>query len=336
MTHTIDTDRFSSELRSRGVDLTSREVLVTRFQGTDQEQDLTEPANCGGVGRLRHFRRTTHPGWPSNPLPIEPAARALGLPAVDELRAQVFQNAVCNWRCWYCYVDFPLLSGNRDHAEMHSADELVARQFSEQNPPAVIDLTGGQPDLVPEWVPWMLDALAARGLEDRVYLWSDDNLSNDYFFTHLSKQQRTQLDEAPNYGKVCCFKGFDPTSFAFNTLAEASLFERQFALMDRLLTETNIDLYAYATFTSPTDEQLDIRMTTFVDSLQALNSYLPLRVVPLRITEFTPTRSRMTDAHRRAVAIQEDAIGAWNAQLDSRFSPSERKQSICDVSVRDS
>ena len=50
----------------------------------------------------------------------------------------------------------------------------------------MIDLTGGQPDLTPEWVPWMIQEIRARGLEDTVYLWSDDNLSTDYFWRYLS------------------------------------------------------------------------------------------------------------------------------------------------------
>ena len=65
-----------------------------------------------GFGRIRHFRRSTSPGWPSNPLPIDPACKFLGTPAEDVARAQVFQNAVCNWRCWYCFVPFELLSAN--------------------------------------------------------------------------------------------------------------------------------------------------------------------------------------------------------------------------------
>src|SRR5688500_7790156 len=109
----IDTDAVSARYRQAAVDPDRRRLLVTDFRGTEQERDLTEPANCGGYGRVRHFRRATAAGWPPNPLPIDPAARALGLGPVDAIRAQVFQNAVCNWRCWYCFVDFKLLAANR-------------------------------------------------------------------------------------------------------------------------------------------------------------------------------------------------------------------------------
>lgn len=334
MSTAIDTDRFSAQLRRRGVDIDARRLLITRFHGSAQEQDLTMPANCNGLGRLRHFRRATAPGWPDNPLPIDPAARALSLPPGDRLCAQVFQNAVCNWRCWYCYVDFPLLSGNPDHSEMRSAAELVELFAEQPARPAVIDLTGGQPDLVPEWVPWMLEALADQGLGDQVFLWSDDNLSNDYFFTKLSVQQRATVDSATMYGKVCCFKGYDPLSFAFNTGAEAQLFDRQFELMGRLLRETRIDLYGYASFTSPTDEGLDRAMADFVDRLQALDSNLPLRLVPLQIAAFTPTEPRMGAEHHRALAVQENAIAAFNEEISRRYRDDERRATICDVPLR--
>jgi hypothetical protein len=68
------------------------------LRGSVQEGDLSEPVNCDGYGRIRHFARAAGPGWPDNPLPIDPAAAALGLPAgMAGIRAQVLQNAACNW-----------------------------------------------------------------------------------------------------------------------------------------------------------------------------------------------------------------------------------------------
>src|SRR5262245_25643029 len=160
----INTDRFSTGLRSKAIDLAGRRLLITRFTGSKQEQDLTDPANCNGLGRVRHFRRNTSSGWPANSLPIDPACRSLGLGPGSMLRAQVFQNAVCNWRCWYCFVDFELLSGDCSRSEWVTADEIVKLYLAESDPAPVIDLTGGQPDLTPEWVPWMMDALERRGL----------------------------------------------------------------------------------------------------------------------------------------------------------------------------
>lgn len=328
----LDTDAVSAKYRKAAVDLENKRLLVTNFRGTEQEQDLTEPANCGGFGRVRHFRRTTSPGWPENPLPIDPAARALGLESVNTLRAQVFQNAVCNWRCWYCFVDFNLLSANRKHSEWLSAAELVDLYAKEDDRPPVIDLTGGQPDLTPEWVPWMMTALRERGLDREVYLWSDDNLSNDYFWQYLSDADRELIATYPLYGRVCCFKGYDAESFSFNTRAEPALFDRQFELMARLI-RFGIDTYAYATLTSPNRAGVGDKVRAFVDRLQAVDEQLPLRTIPLEVRVFTPVKGRMDDEKRQAIENQQRAIEAWNEELGRRFSTAERTRSVVDVKL---
>jgi uncharacterized Fe-S cluster-containing radical SAM superfamily protein len=337
VTRPIDTERFSEQMRGRGVDRAERTIRITNFRGSKQEEDLSQPANCDGYGRVRHFRRATSQGWPANSLPIAPAARALGIDAPQMLEAQVFQNAVCNWRCWYCFVDFELLSGRDDLSSMMTADQIVALYRAEDHPPKIVDLTGGQPDLVPEWVPWMMGALERTGLAESVYLWSDDNLSNDYFWRYLDASDRRVVSSYQRYGKVCCFKGFDRSSFAFNTLAAPELFDGQFSLMERLLGETGIDLYAYATFTSPANADIAGAMSAFVDRLQELDPLLPLRTVPLEITAFSPVTARgLSGDHLRAMEVQEEAIHAWTAELDARFSPAERSLDIYDVSLHGS
>src|SRR5580704_4485666 len=94
----IDTERFAGHLRAQAIDLSGERVLISRLAGSDQEADLAVPTNCGGFGRVRHFRMATAPGWPVNPLPIVPACTALGVaPTPDMMLAQVFQNAACAW-----------------------------------------------------------------------------------------------------------------------------------------------------------------------------------------------------------------------------------------------
>ena len=67
----IDTDAVSLRYRNRAVNLDQQQLLITNFHGTQQEPDLTEPANCAGYGRVRHFRRSSGDGrWPANPLPL--------------------------------------------------------------------------------------------------------------------------------------------------------------------------------------------------------------------------------------------------------------------------
>jgi uncharacterized Fe-S cluster-containing radical SAM superfamily protein len=285
--------------------------------------------NCGGYGRIHHFTTATSDGWPPNPLPAVPAAAALGLPYCSQIRAQVFQNAVCNWRCWYCFVPFSLLSGNPKRSAWFTAAELVDAYLATPDRPPILDLSGGQPDLAPEWVPWTLKVLYDRGVDD-VYVWSDDNLSNDYFWRYLTDAQREMIAAHPRYGRVCCFKGFDAESFAFNTRAAPEMFDRQFDLFAKLLA-TGMDLYAYVTFTGPNGDQMGDKMARFADRLQGVAENLPLRTVPLEIQLWGPVAPRVGAAHRKSMDVQAEAVSAWNAQLEARFSAPDRCKPVTEI-----
>jgi hypothetical protein len=181
----------------------------------------------------------------------------------------------------------------------------------------------------------MLEALEARGVADSVYVWSDDNLSTDYYFSRLTAGQRATIEGSRRYGKVCCFKGFDAASFAMNTGARERDFDRQFELLRRLVRETPLDLYTYATFTGPINGDVGAAMARFVDRLQEIAVNLPLRTVPLEVgISFSPVEGRRaSQTMRRALAVQECAIAAWTTELEHRFSSTERAGSICDVDL---
>ena len=333
MVRPINTDRFSKRMRARAVRLDERAILLARLSGSQQEQDLSKPVNCGGFGRVHHFRRSQFDDWSPNPLPMLPAARALKREPEEEVRAQVFQIAACNWRCWYCFVDVDRLSANPRVAEFFTAEELVDRYLAEAGRPCIIDLSGGQPNLVPEWTPWVMRALESRQVAHSVFLWSDDNLSNYFYWEYLDESERRMIAEYPMYARVGCFKGFDEESFAFNTGAEPSLFARQLDVFSRLASE-GVDLYAYATFTHVTSGGLPEKMHSFCDRLQRIHPNLPLRVVPLKILPFAPVQSRMGAEHERALAVQVDAHDAWIAEIDRRFTTKQREALIIDVGIR--
>jgi hypothetical protein len=179
----------------------------------------------------------------------------------------------------------------------------------------------------------MMEALAAAGLDQTTYLWSDDNLSTTYLFDKLSPDDLKRMLGYRNYGRVCCFKGFDARSFAFNTRAVGSDFDLQFEIMRRLL-DLGLDLYGYATFTASDANKIDAAMRVFVDRLQALDPNLPLRVVPLEIREFSPVTPRMNEARQESLVVQQAAIAAWQRELESRFPARLRSLGIADVPLR--
>jgi uncharacterized Fe-S cluster-containing radical SAM superfamily protein len=324
----INTEKFSSAMRDRAIDLRNRRVLMTKFPGSEQEKDFELPANCGGFGRIHHFHRNQGVNWPPNPLPIDPALYFLELPRQDEIEVQVFQNAVCSWRCWYCFVDFDLLSANPKHSEFKSASELLDLYLNESNRPAIVDLSGGQPDLVPEWTLWMLEEIKARRLSSKVFVWSDDNLSNDFLWRFLSEANLEALRDSPNYARVGCFKGYDPDSFGFNTSAEPYLFFEQFKLMRRLVL-AGFDVYGYATFTSTNTKEVGRKVREFVDRLQSeVHELFPLRTIPLRIRAFTPMLRRHQREQAIAMEVQEEAVRAWCEELAARFDAETRSREV--------
>lgn len=328
----INTSLSSAQFRSLLIDVPSRRIRVTNFSGTEQEQDLSEPANCGGFGRIRHFLRESTADWLPNPLPIDPAARALGLGERDSIRAQVFQSAACNWRCWYCYVPFDLLAAKTEHSEWLTAGEMIDRFLAQNDRPRMLDLSGGEPELTPEWIYWTLEELRCRGLERDLYVWSDDNLSTDYFWTKLSEAQRESIVTFRNYGRVGCFKGIDRESFCYNTNSSDEGFGMQFELMRRLIG-TGIDVYAYVTFTTPNKKDICDRVKRFVDLLQDVSPNLPLRTVPLQVRVFSPVKHRLNDQHRHALMTQSEVLDAWRNEINQRFSSDLRSLSIVDVAL---
>ena len=329
-----ETDSMSDRLRLKTWRPNTRELLLARIEGSDQENDLSVPPNCGGLGRLHHFRRETSDGWPPNPLPIDPACRFLGIPSEEMMVAQVFQNLACNWRCWYCYVPFSLLNGNPRLGAFVTAQELVDRHFTESLPASVIDVSGGQPDLIPEWTLDMLRAIERCGAERSTYVWSDDNLSTDALWRFLSSSDIGWMASRHNHGRVGCFKGFDESSFSFNTRAAPELFERQFRLFDQLRRD-GFDLYGYITLTTPNTANIERGIIQLVDRLQEIHPNVPLRVVPLEIGVFGPVEPRLTDANRQALENQNRCVEVWNQVLEERFTAEQRGTVICDINIRD-
>jgi uncharacterized Fe-S cluster-containing radical SAM superfamily protein len=329
----IDTDKLSTTLRRKGIDVETKKISITNFDNSDQEKDFTEPSNCNGFGRVRHFKFSANPNWVENPLPILPAAKALGLKPDATIRSQIFQNSICNWRCWYCFVDFDLLKGDETHSSFLSSDELIDLYLKEQNPPSMIDLSGGQPDLTPEWIPWVMESLVKKDLQNKVYLWSDDNLSNDYLWKYLTSAQIDTMLNYKLYSRVSCFKGIDEKSFALNTKADPRLFINQFNLCQRLI-ETGFDLYGYITLTAETSTNFDVAIPKFMDLLQTRNEMFPLRVVPLEVKIYHPIVPRMNPMYDDMLRGQYQALVTWKNELAKRFTKEQLDLPITEVPLR--
>ena len=304
-------------MRQRLIRTPEQQVLIARLDNSVENADDYTDVNCDGFGRIRRFHKfSVHLRARDSVLPVKPHYR--GLAPVLPYRTQVFQVGGCNWNCWYCFVDDELLAGDSSRGAFFSAERLVDLYLAQSDPPAVLDLSGGQPDLVPEWCLWVMRELDVRGLRGKAHVWIDDNLSGGFVRQFLIPDDIAYMASFPNHSRVGCFKGFDENSFVFNTKAPKSGFDRQFAVMRDLLAD-GFDMYAYATFTSLDDSRVASAMGDFVDRLQAVHPLLPLRTIPLEVKPYSVTRSRGVADLRRVLDRQDAAAQAWESQLLRRF-----------------
>jgi uncharacterized Fe-S cluster-containing radical SAM superfamily protein len=314
---TNSTANLVMRLRDRCLDTRGRRVLLSRIDGSAQARDLSVPPNCGGLGRIRHFKSRQNGPWPTNPLPGLPAARWLKTEFLPLSRAQVFQLSGCAYRCWYCYVPYRMLSGNEAISEWLSPEEIIDRYLAESNRPQIIDLSGGSPDLVPEWIAWTMDAIEARSLTESVYLWSDDNLSSDLLTSAEQRPLLRRIERYAGYGRVCCLKGLDGPSFAFTTGAPEDEFELHLETLKSYLA-TSIDLYGYITLACPPSIDDRSRIRRIMDRLQMMRADFIGRLVPLRIEKFSTMTGRLGGPRSDALRHQDELVVAWLEELASR------------------
>lgn len=306
----LDTARRDASLRPRVVDPATRGVFVSRIGGTPQERDLSTPTNCDGFGRVRHFRQHVVSGWPDNPLPIVPAARWLGVPPPAAMTAQVFQLAACAWRCWYCYVPYASLRAAPATSAWRTADALVDLYLNLDERSPVLDLSGGSPDLAPEWIAWTLEAVEQRGASPTTFVWSDDNLSSDRLLDREGRRTLEAIARYPNYGRACCLKGFDAPSFAYNTRAHPDGFEQQLAILEGY-ARSEMDLYLYLPLVGPPNAPARAQVEAILERLAAIRVDLPMRTVPLFIGRFGVMAGRVDADRERALDRQWELLEHW-------------------------
>lgn len=317
MTALLDVEHMNAVMRERCVDLENRAVLLSRIAGSEQEVDLTLPPNLGGIGRIRHFRSKGAPDWPENPYPGLPAANALGGQFEPTTRAQLVQIAGCGMRCWYCFVPYRLLAGSESRSRWVTARQLVDLYASLPNRPRILVLSGGSPDIAPEWVSWVLSAIDESGLQTSSFVWSDDNLSSSLMLEENFRPHLDVLRSHGNYGRIACLKGFDAGSFTFNTQSEPSGFERQLDILDGYLG-LGLNLYGYITLTSERSSGAVVAIAQLMDRIQERNEGFLERLLPLRVEKYGAMRSRVTPARNKALAIQDEVLAIWLEELARR------------------
>ncbi len=302
-------------LRQRAIDFKNKKIRMSRFEHSTQQQDMTLPSNCGDFGRVHHFKLHPSPNWIDNPLPHKPVSDYFHTPIPEILPVQLFQLSVCNINCWYCFVDKKLRAGNPKHSDFCDPTDLL-RKAKAENQPNVIVLSGGQPDLVPEYNLWFLQSRERLGMEKSHFIWTDDNLSTDLFFETMTPAQMDYMLKRPGYARVGCLKGFDATSAAFNTRTNLKFFDDQMRRLKQL-TQMGFNQYAYVTLTTPDIDRIDKRIGDFFDRIQTeIGEDFPLKMVPLEIYKYAVNSNRYKDI---AAQNQYRVLTSWVHQMNTRF-----------------
>lgn len=301
--------------------------------GLSKEEQLRLNVNCNGYGRIRTFKRKKEIDWIDNPLPQEPFAKALSIDANEEIDVQVFEIAKCNLNCWWCFLPDECRTCDPKYTKLFTIEELVDLYLRDAPETRVIDLTGGNPEIVPEWILGFMKEFEKRNLQNKIYLWSDDVLTTNIMFDKLSKAQIDYMSSYRMYGKVACLKGFDEESFRFNACVSPDVFKNQLYIAKKYI-KSGFDIFFYITLTCSNLDNILQRISNFFDELQKISYYLPLRIVPIKIKVFDNNANRILVGERKdSLDNQYVVLNVWQEELEKRFSKNELSQNIADIKL---
>lgn len=324
----IDFQHYSDTCRNAIKD--GNRFLITEVGTSPQDKERLN-VNCDGFGRIRLFQRFKDADWIENPLPFNPYAKAMSINVSDILPVQVFQLAKCNMNCWWCFLPDEFKVCDMQHCKWFTVQQLVEMYLRTSDaPPKIIDLSGGNPELAPEFVLLFMRELERLGQNHKVYLWSDDVLTVDYMFRCLQLEDIAYMANYRQYGKVACFKGIDDASFCFNTCSTLSLLSTQLELAERYI-RAGFDIYFYVPLTCPTMDNIQKNVTVLFDKLQRISYYLPLRIVPIKIKQFSTNQHRLSPFRMQSLENQFHVLEIWEEEKRRRFQPDEISMDIADV-----
>jgi len=324
---------LSKHIRKKVFDPEHNTFAITNFYDSLQSKDKYTNVNCNGFGRLRKFEKFSL-FLKDKTQNTKPLYR--GYPKSKSFYSQVFQIAGCNWRCWYCFVDDKILSADKSKVKMLTTDELIELYLNQKNRPNIIDLSGGQPDLVPEWTLSMLKSIEKYGLRNKVYVWIDDNLSVE-MKQYLTVKELNYIVNFPKLSKVGSFKGYDECSFVFNTKASMDEYDKQFKVFKSLINH-GFDMYAYVSFTAPPESIYNIKqkIKNFIKKLQEVHFNLPLRVIPLKIHPFTAIQDRNFQKYDISKVYEHQYIvyQVWRDELKKQYSLESLEVAYEEINLR--
>jgi uncharacterized Fe-S cluster-containing radical SAM superfamily protein len=326
-----NTNNLCAPIRSIAFNEEKKKFLISNLHNTLEAEDHYTSLNCDGFGRIRNYQYfKLH--LSNSILPVKPLLRTLkkSLP----FKTQVFQIMGCNWRCWYCFVDYKLLGVNQKYGHYFTTNELLELYLNNSiNETDIIDLSGGQPDLIPEWCLNFARSIDDHNLSGKIHLWMDDSLSSFNLWRYLSKTEIKYLSAFPLHSRACCLKGYNEESFIYNTTSTKIHYNNQFLILDKLIRD-GFDLYVYVNFTTPSTREINKDINVFIEKLMRIHPLLPLRTIPLKVTPFSTMSKRLKSDFNVALLNQNIIFDLWAERLISNFGSKMVQEPYENVNVR--
>lgn len=302
------------DIVERAIKLEEKQALFANLLGTNEAKDQYHRINCNGFGRVRSFSNfSMH--LQSDVLPRRKFNRLGSINGIYS--SQVFQVAVCDLHCWYCFVDKSNRSGASVTSRYMSPAELLDLCCEDGKYPDNIDISGGSPDLVPEFTIWMLEEIEKRGLKGKISVWVDSNLNGEYYEKCLSNSDLHYISQFPGFKFLCSLKGWNEESAYFNS-GLRGVFRQQIECLE-FFSKNGMNLYIYLTLLSsnfPSEEDL----RKLFAQLYAINRDLPTYTIPLGIKPFHAVSENAKASLLNAWKMQIECANMWDSIMLEQYS----------------
>jgi uncharacterized Fe-S cluster-containing radical SAM superfamily protein len=253
-------------------------------------------------------------------------------------RLLTVQLGGCNFRCWYCYCDDSLLNGKN---LIYLTPEELADKFVEQRTKDhslgmqsnVLRISGGEPFLAPELILGCLEEIKRRRLDDRVFIWTETNLSP---FLKESGSDRSLVENWIDLDSISSFRNFAVHPCVHGTTPEnlheiAKIDSRWFdGLLDGLKTLIQHKIDIYPTFSPNMCPPDDVE--SFFRRLLSINKNLPLRFALIEYHLDYPSVFMRLDAQQHKIVYNKYlVIKKWNELLLETYGMSYAEKPRQDV-----
>jgi uncharacterized Fe-S cluster-containing radical SAM superfamily protein len=236
----------------------------------------------------------------------------------------IVQIGICNFRCFYCYVDFRFLSG-RNVVEVDA--EEVINQFLRRRQELkqkgidlnVLRISGGEPMLAPDLTLSCLRKVRELGLEGEVCIKTETNLSPLVPIDGKCAAERwvdlKEFTQYPNFIIHPTFHGIDQDSLRRIAAVNWDEFEMMLDAI-RLLLEHQIDFYPSFGANTVAPDQID----DFFDALRAIHPKLPLRIAVRKFDlEYDSPATRDNGSRDLMVFDHQETIRGWDRRLRDEY-----------------